>query len=155
MVAIQGSYAQLNCSLQVHAIGKLGPPAIMPTGGGQGMRTLEQRFGRPEVIIDRTLDELRKLPRPGNSAQDLNVFAVKLQNIVCVLSTIYKLVYLQNPLLAREAVRDTSADGDKPYSEPANGVIGLSALQPSTEAETAGHVFQQRPANDTWPTTCS
>lgn len=72
------------------------------------MQTLEQRFGRPETIIDRTLDELRKLPRPGVSAHELNVFAVKLQNLVCVLSTIDERGYLNNPLLTREVTSKLS-----------------------------------------------
>ncbi|KAI5636230.1 hypothetical protein NE865_11069 [Phthorimaea operculella] len=66
------------------------------------MRTLEQRFGRPEYIIDKALEDLSNLPRLGNSSHDLNLFAVKLQNIVCVLSTLDDQGYLRNPKLARE-----------------------------------------------------
>ncbi|KAI5651887.1 putative peptidase (DUF1758) domain-containing protein [Phthorimaea operculella] len=66
------------------------------------MRTLEQRFGRPEYIIDKALEDLTNLPRLGNSSHDLNLFAVKLQNIVCVLSTLDDQGYLRNPKLARE-----------------------------------------------------
>ncbi|PZC71423.1 hypothetical protein B5X24_HaOG213486 [Helicoverpa armigera] len=41
------------------------------------MRTLAQCFGRPEMIIDKALDELKLVPRPGPSAAELNNFAVK------------------------------------------------------------------------------
>ncbi|XP_037299013.1 uncharacterized protein LOC119190698 [Manduca sexta] len=49
------------------------------------MKTLEQCFGRPEVIIDRALDELRKTSKPGSTATELNNFAIKIQNVICVL----------------------------------------------------------------------
>ncbi|XP_013139482.1 PREDICTED: uncharacterized protein LOC106104088, partial [Papilio polytes] len=68
------------------------------------MKTLEQCFGRPEVLIDRALDELKRLPKPDSSASELNAFAIKVQNTVCVLQTIDKRGYLYNPLLAREVV---------------------------------------------------
>lgn len=74
------------------------------TDPGEIMKTLEQCFGRPEVIIDRALEDLKKLPRPGASAADLNSFAIKLQNTVCVLKTIDRRGYLYNPLLAREVL---------------------------------------------------
>ncbi|XP_045539877.1 uncharacterized protein LOC106715742 [Papilio machaon] len=66
------------------------------------IKTLEQCFGRPEVLIDRALEELKRLPKPESSATELNAFAIKVQNTVCVLQTIDKRGYLYNPLLARE-----------------------------------------------------
>ncbi|XP_045499411.1 uncharacterized protein LOC123697038 [Colias croceus] len=66
------------------------------------MKTLEQCFGRPEIIIDRAMEDLRKLPRPGAAAKDINCFAVKVQNVVCILQTIDRKGYLYNPMLARE-----------------------------------------------------
>lgn len=72
------------------------------------MRTLEQCFGRPEIIIDRALDEIRKLPKPGTSASELNSFAIKLKNIVCVLGSVDQKGYLQNPMLAREVIEKLS-----------------------------------------------
>lgn len=59
---------------------------------------LEQYYGRPRmhehprppVILlyiheDRAINELNKLPRHTSAAKDLNLFAQKLQNLVCVL----------------------------------------------------------------------
>lgn len=66
------------------------------------MRTLEQCFGRPEMIIDKALDELKRVPRPGPSAAELNNFAVKVQNTICTLKAIDRRGYLYNPLLTRE-----------------------------------------------------
>ncbi|XP_044745195.1 uncharacterized protein LOC123307057 [Coccinella septempunctata] len=68
------------------------------------MKTLEQCFGRPEVIIDQALEELKKLPKPNSTAADLNSFAVKIQNIICVLKTIDRRGYLFNPMLTREVL---------------------------------------------------
>ncbi|XP_075990375.1 uncharacterized protein LOC142986025 [Anticarsia gemmatalis] len=72
------------------------------------MRTLEQCFGRPEVIIDRTLDELRKMPRPGSTSTELNSFAIKVQNAICVLENMDRRGYLYNPLLTREVLEKLS-----------------------------------------------
>ncbi|XP_049880427.1 uncharacterized protein LOC126376924 [Pectinophora gossypiella] len=68
------------------------------------MKTLEQCFGRPEVLIDRALEEIRRLPRLGPSAIDLNNFAIKLRNQVCILEAIDKRGFIHNPLLAREVL---------------------------------------------------
>lgn len=68
------------------------------------MKTLEQCFGRPEMIIDRALDDIKRLPRPGITASELNTFAIKLQNIVCILDNIDNRGYLRNPMLTREVV---------------------------------------------------
>ncbi|CAH0727422.1 unnamed protein product, partial [Brenthis ino] len=68
------------------------------------MKTLEQCFGRPEVIIDQAFLELKKLPRPGSSAVDLNSFAVKVQSVVSILNSIGRQGYLYNPMLAREVL---------------------------------------------------
>lgn len=72
------------------------------------MKTLEQCFGRPEVIIDRAIEDLKKLPKPGPSATELNSFAVKIQNVVCVISNIGNRGYLFNPTLTREALEKLS-----------------------------------------------
>lgn len=72
------------------------------------MKTLEQCFGRPEVIIDKAIEDLKKLPRLGASATELNSFAIKLQNITCVLKTIDQRGYLYNPMLSREVLEKMS-----------------------------------------------
>nr|XP_049693327.1 uncharacterized protein LOC126053911 [Helicoverpa armigera] len=72
------------------------------------MRTLEQCFGRPEMIIDKALDELKRVPRPGSSAAELNSFAVKVQNTICTLKAIDRRGYLYNPLLTREILEKLS-----------------------------------------------
>ncbi|KAL0818483.1 hypothetical protein ABMA28_008938 [Loxostege sticticalis] len=77
---------------------------LLCTGGSpeQVMRTLEQCFGRPEFIIDKVLDDIKKLPRLGNSARELNTFAVRLQNIVCALKNLGRRGYMEYPMLTRD-----------------------------------------------------
>ncbi|KAJ0183932.1 hypothetical protein K1T71_000355 [Dendrolimus kikuchii] len=48
----------------------------------QKMKTLERCYGRPEIIISRALEDIKKLPRSGSSASELNSLATKLQNIL-------------------------------------------------------------------------
>ncbi|CAK1578717.1 unnamed protein product [Parnassius mnemosyne] len=72
------------------------------------MRTLEQSCGQPEIIIDRALEELKRLPRPDQIAQELNSCAIKLQNIVCVMQNVDGKGYLQNPMLTRKVTRRLS-----------------------------------------------
>lgn len=68
------------------------------------MRTLEQSFGRPEVIIDKVLEDLKRISKPGPAATDLNSFAVKVQNAVCILQNLDRRGYLYTPQLAREVI---------------------------------------------------
>lgn len=72
------------------------------------MKTLEQCFGRPEVIIDRALSDLKNLPRLGATAGELNAFAIKVQNIVTTLESMDNRGYLRNPMLTREVVEKLS-----------------------------------------------
>ncbi|XP_049886650.1 uncharacterized protein LOC126381173 [Pectinophora gossypiella] len=72
------------------------------------MRTLEQCFGRPEMLIERAMEDIKKLPKSGTSAGELNTLAVKLKNIVCVLGGVDERGYLRNPMLTREVIEKLS-----------------------------------------------
>ncbi|KAL0849730.1 hypothetical protein ABMA28_011688 [Loxostege sticticalis] len=65
------------------------------------MKTLQQCYGRPEILVDMAYEDLRKLPKMGVTAHELNTFAVKVQNIVAALRNV-DITYLYNPLLVRE-----------------------------------------------------
>ncbi|XP_072931704.1 uncharacterized protein [Epargyreus clarus] len=54
----------------------------------QILRTLEQCFGRPGAIIDQAVNEVLRLPSVGSTANELNMFAVKVQNVVTVIESI-------------------------------------------------------------------
>ncbi|XP_045506279.1 uncharacterized protein LOC123702546 [Colias croceus] len=72
------------------------------------MRTLNQCYGRPEIIIDRAMDEIKKLPRPGTTAVELNQFAVKVQNIAWLLNSIEDRSYVNSTMLVREILNKLS-----------------------------------------------
>lgn len=63
---------------------------------------LKKNFGRTDLLIDRAIEELKRLPPLGPSAIDLNVFATKVMNIVATLVDLDKRNYGANPLLIRE-----------------------------------------------------
>lgn len=131
------------------------------------MKTLEQCFGRPEVIIDQALDDLRKMPKPSASASDLNSFAIKIQNTICVLKTIDRKGYLYNPLLTREVLEKLSphlrsrwcdfACDNEGTAEPEIVMLSRFLMReadralrytyaPTTSAATAPHKKETRPA---------
>lgn len=72
------------------------------------MRTLEMKYGRPEYIIDKAMDDLKKLPKVGYAGTELYDFAVKIQNIVYTIKSVDRRGYLQNPMLVREVVEKLS-----------------------------------------------
>ena len=72
------------------------------------MKTLEQCFGRPEILVDQALHDIKRLPSPGLSPTDLNMFAVRLQNIVSVLTNIDQREYMYNPMLVRDVLAKLS-----------------------------------------------
>lgn len=73
------------------------------TDPAQIMRTLEQCYGRPEMIIDDALEEMKKVPKlsANTTAAELNSFAIKLQNVIIIIDSIDERGYLQNPMLTR------------------------------------------------------
>ncbi|XP_063635020.1 uncharacterized protein LOC134805696 [Cydia splendana] len=72
------------------------------------IRILQKNFGRNDLIIDRALEEMRRLPNVGTSALDLNNFATKVANIVSTLIHVDKKNYGDNPLLIREVTERLS-----------------------------------------------
>ncbi|XP_063363571.1 uncharacterized protein LOC134652330 [Cydia amplana] len=66
------------------------------------LRVLKKNFGRSDLLIDKALNELRKLPNLGPSAVDLNDFAIKVVNIVTTLASLDRRAYANNPFLIRE-----------------------------------------------------
>lgn len=66
------------------------------------IRILHKNFGRADLLIDRAIEDLRRLPPVGPSATDLNMFAIKIVNIVSTLVDLDKNSYATNPLLIRE-----------------------------------------------------
>jgi hypothetical protein len=78
------------------------------TDPAQIMLTLEQCYGAPEIVIDRAMEQIKKLPKPSGAAAELNAMAIKLQNIVVTIRQIDRRGYLNNPMLVREVVTKLS-----------------------------------------------
>jgi hypothetical protein len=59
---------------------------LYPTGVGEAMETLEEQFGRPEIIILGMLEKVKCLPRLSESpsSEELNKFGVTIKNFVSV-----------------------------------------------------------------------
>ncbi|XP_063383582.1 uncharacterized protein LOC134669897 [Cydia fagiglandana] len=66
------------------------------------IRILKKQFGRSEVLLDKAIEDLRRLPPLGPSANDLNTFAIKIMNVVSTIMDIDRRHYADNPLLIRE-----------------------------------------------------
>ncbi|XP_063532051.1 uncharacterized protein LOC134742795 [Cydia strobilella] len=66
------------------------------------MRILKKQFGRSEVLLDKAIEDLRRLPQLGPSANDLNTFAIKIMNIVSTIIDVDRRHYADNPMLIRE-----------------------------------------------------
>lgn len=52
------------------------------------MKTLEIRFGRPEVLAMMQMEALRELPRLNGSPRDICIFSTKISNIVATLKSL-------------------------------------------------------------------
>lgn len=72
------------------------------------IRVLKKNFGRTDLLIDRAIDELKRMPPLGPTACDLNTFATKVMNIVSTLVDLDKRSYGANPLLIREVTERLS-----------------------------------------------
>ncbi|XP_063618732.1 uncharacterized protein LOC134791614 [Cydia splendana] len=66
------------------------------------IRILKKQFGRSEVLLDKAIEDLRRLPPLGPSANDLNTFAIKIMNVVSTIMDIDRRHYADNPMLIRE-----------------------------------------------------
>lgn len=93
--------ARLRNCLRGEARDVVTPLLSTATHPDEVMRTLEQCFGRPEILVDMAFEDLKKLPRLGPTAMELNAFAVKVQNVVAALRNV-NAGYLYNPMLVRE-----------------------------------------------------
>lgn len=68
------------------------------------IRTLENRFGRPDAIAITELEKIRGLPRLTDAPRDLCTFASKISNVVATLGAINKRQYLYNPEIVKNTI---------------------------------------------------
>ncbi|XP_059061602.1 uncharacterized protein LOC131854489 [Achroia grisella] len=95
--------ARLRACLRGKARETVAALLVSATEPSQIMRTLEQRYGRTEAIIDRALKDLRRMPVIGTSTTEVIDFAIKLQNITTIVADIDRGArFLHNPALESE-----------------------------------------------------
>ncbi|XP_059053830.1 uncharacterized protein LOC131848089 [Achroia grisella] len=95
--------ARLRACLRGKARETVAALLVSATEPSQIMRTLEQRYGRAEAIIDRALKDLRRMPVIGTSTTEVIDFAIKLQNITTIVADIDRGArFLHNPALESE-----------------------------------------------------
>ncbi|XP_023937546.1 uncharacterized protein LOC112045551 [Bicyclus anynana] len=85
------------------------------------MEALEQSFGRPEALIDKALEEIKQLPALGPTTSELNIFAVKVRNIVSTIHNVEGLDgCLQNRMLTRGIVEKLPPDMRRSFAKYAS-----------------------------------
>ena len=75
---------------------------ITATNAGQIIDTLQMRFGNPDVIVQKTIQRLRKLPKAGAGSADIIVLVTELQNAVASMEALQHIGYLYSPEIAQE-----------------------------------------------------
>ncbi|XP_076638806.1 uncharacterized protein LOC143350669 [Colletes latitarsis] len=71
----------------------------------QIMETLELRFGNPDVVATKIVEDIKNLPRIGGIGGNLVTFATTVKNCVAALQAVNHIGYLQSPDLNSEILR--------------------------------------------------
>lgn len=78
---------------------------MMPAGVPHVIKTLQMRFGRPELIIRSLLDRVRHVPAPKPERLDTLIdFGLAVENLVVHLQAAKQENHLTNPVLLQELV---------------------------------------------------
>lgn len=78
---------------------------MMPAGVPHVIKTLQMRFGRPELIIHFLLDRVRHVPAPKPERLDTLIdFGLAVENLVVHLQAAKQENHLTNPVLLQELV---------------------------------------------------
>ncbi|XP_044316262.1 uncharacterized protein LOC123037810 [Drosophila rhopaloa] len=79
---------------------KLLLPSLVP----EVMSTLKMFFGRPEHILERMIDKVRKLPPPKEKLESIIEYALAVRNICATIEACSLQAHLNNPMLVKELV---------------------------------------------------
>ncbi|KAH8360924.1 hypothetical protein KR084_005014 [Drosophila pseudotakahashii] len=79
---------------------KLLLPSLVP----EVMSTLKMFFGRPEHILERMIDKVRKLPPPKEKLESIIEYALAVRNICATIEACSLEAHLNNPMLVKELV---------------------------------------------------
>jgi len=79
---------------------KLLLPSLVP----EVMSTLKMFFGRPEHIVERMIDKVRKLAPPKEKLEFIIEYALAVRNICATIGACSLTAHLNNPMLVKELV---------------------------------------------------
>lgn len=68
------------------------------------METLELRFGNPDDILHKKVQELKKLPKINSGSTDIATFVTKVENAVAAMQAVNHVSYLHSPELSQEII---------------------------------------------------
>ena len=78
---------------------------VSPENVEQVMKTLERRFGRPTLIIESVIEEVRSIPKvKDEKPETLIEFSSAVENFVAVVESLKREQHLMNPTLMKEFV---------------------------------------------------
>jgi len=66
------------------------------------MSTLKMFFGRPEHILERMIDKVRKLAAPKEKLESIIEYALAVRNICATIEACSLTAHLNNPMLVKE-----------------------------------------------------
>ncbi|KAL7739644.1 hypothetical protein ACLKA6_018854 [Drosophila palustris] len=77
---------------------------LIPSMVSDVISTLKMFFGRPEHILERMIDRVRKLPPPKDRLESFIDFALAVRNICAMMEASNLTAHLNNPMLVKELV---------------------------------------------------
>lgn len=75
----------------------------------QIMKTLELRFGNPDLVLESVIQEVKNMPKINSNNIDLVTFAVRVENCVAAMQALNQVGYLHSPELLRNVLEKMSS----------------------------------------------
>ena len=77
---------------------------ITATSAAQVMKILEMRFGRPDLILNKLIGEMKRLPKLTGTGSEIVTLATKVDNCVAAIQATGHVSYLYSPELVTEII---------------------------------------------------
>lgn len=138
--------ARLKTSLQGDA--KLAVEDLLRTSMNPSeiMKTLDEEFGHPNLVLECALKKVRALPKVTESGRELRAFSTTVRNCVSLLKSVRANGYLNNPQLVSELLNKLTPVQRAQYGDFAMGMAASQGIDmrvsPSLEmlAEFLSHL---------------
>ena len=122
---------------------------ITATSAAGIFESLEMRFGNPEVIVSKTIQKLKRLPKATSGNVDIVLIATEVKNAVASMQALNHIGYLHSPEIYREVLNKlpplmttlySTFAADAPVSEPRLITISNYLQLEAKKATKAGTV---------------